>query len=312
MRNADGPNAGPALCGPDGERVPDVRTDLSFEPSWSPNPFPAVPTSPRRFSRFRTDYLVYEALVQRGKGGVYKALDVTSTPLRQCVIKEGRRHGETDWNRQDGRARILAERQVLHSLASSGIGVPVVYEEFEEQGNAYIAIEYLGRSTLEDLVREAGVLAMGDALSLAAKMALQVAKVHEAGWAWRDCKPRNMVVGAADTLRPIDFEGACHIDSRGVPPWGSEGYVSPEWLDPTIDQAKSDLFALGVSCYQILVGRRCLGMTSRDLVASPIGARRREVRPEIKRLVAALLDADPNRRPSARTAAEVLSAAANS
>ncbi|WP_445800664.1 protein kinase domain-containing protein [Streptomyces malaysiensis] len=113
-------------------------------------------------------------------------------------------------------------------------------------------------------------------------------------------------------LRPIDFEGACPVASRGLAPLGSEGYVAPEWLDGAADQVSCDLFALGVSCYQLLVGSRSLGASSSRIAASPIGRRRRGLGPEIKQLINGLLDANPGRRPSARTVAEVMSAAATS
>ncbi|MEU0836354.1 hypothetical protein [Streptomyces sp. NPDC005969] len=110
----------------------------------------------------------------------------------------------------------------------------------------------------------------------------------------------------------MDFEGACPVDARGLAPWGSEGYVPPEWLDPGADQLRCDLFALGVSCYQILVGSWSLGVASSRIAASPIGRRRRGLAPEIKQLISKMLHSDPDRRPSARTAADMMSAAAAS
>ncbi|WP_421111029.1 protein kinase domain-containing protein [Streptomyces sp. NEAU-S77] len=178
------------------------------------------------------------------------------------MLKEGRRHGETDWDGQDGRARVRTEAMALRELAAAGVHVPVVYEEFDEQRHACLAVEDVGERTLEELVRVERLLSVRGALLLSAGVARLVAEVHEAGWAWRDCKPRNVVVGDHGVLRRIDFEGGCSIGVRGLSPWGSEGYASPEWLDPAADQSSCDLFALGVSCYQVLVGTRSFGATS--------------------------------------------------
>jgi hypothetical protein len=296
----------PALREPDGTLIPDVRSDPGYEPSWCPNPFPAAPLSPRRTSRFRDRYLVYEPLTQRGKGGVYKALDMAETPMRPCVVKEGRRHGETDWQGRDGRAFVLTEIRVLHDLAAAGLRVPAIKDTFEEQRNVYLVLEYLGSRTLEEVVRTAGRLPVADALRLAAALAALVARIHEAGWVWRDIKPRNVIMDDAGDLRPIDFEGACRRGARNVPPWGSDGYLPPGWQGALTDQIGNDLFALGVSCRQILIGARSFGLPADAHRRDPIGRRRHGVPPEARQLITALLEDDPARRPTAKAAAECL------
>ncbi|MEU9133157.1 protein kinase [Kitasatospora sp. NPDC048540] len=297
----------PALRGPDGDLVPDVRTDPFFDPSWCPNPFPPRSTSERPKSHFGSRYLAYEPIMQRGKGGVYKALDMAETPLRRCIVKEGRCQGETWWDGRDGKALMLAESHALEELADAGVNVPKIIEMFEEQRNLYLVLEHLGERTVEDLLRDAVTLPVEAAIGLAATVAECVAEVHEAGWAWRDIKPRNVMIDDSGVLHPIDFEGACRSDARNLPPWGSEGYVAPEWLDPMADHVEADLFALGVTCYQILAGARSFGLTVGHVREVPIGRRRHGIPEDVRRLVSSLLGSDPDLRPSARTAAEVLS-----
>lgn len=301
----------PALRAPDGQLVPDERTYTFFEPSWCPSPFPAPPASRRRPSMFGTRYLVYESLIQRGKGGVYQALDMAEVPFKLCIVKEGRRHGETDWGGRDGRARVKTEAHVLRELASAGVRVPLIRDIFEEKRNLYLVLEYLGEQTLERRIRDAVVLPIENALELAAAMAALVGEVHESGWAWRDVKPRNIIVDDTGMLNAVDFEGACRPGARDVPPWGSEGYVPLEWLDPMTDHIKNDLFALGVSCYQILAGARSFGLAIDNIKKISIGRRRRQVPSDARRIVAALLDSNPNHRPRARAAAEAFAAAAS-
>ncbi|WP_285732119.1 protein kinase domain-containing protein [Kitasatospora phosalacinea] len=209
----------PALRPPDGGMIQDVRTDPDFDPWWCRNPFPRKAERRGRPSLFRTRYLVFEPLTQRGKGGVHKALEMTGTPMRTCVVKEGRLHGETGWDGRDGRdgrKLVLAEARMLQDLAAAGVDVPAVREVFVEQRNAYLVLEHLGDRTPEQVVREAGVLPVREALHLAGALAAGVADVHEAGRAWRDVKPRNAVVDGTGLVRPIDFEGACRSDARNV------------------------------------------------------------------------------------------------
>ena len=62
------------------------------------------------------DLLPFKALAQRGKGGVYQAADLLVSPARLVIMKEGLRHGETDWLGQDGFRRSQHEGRVLRSL----------------------------------------------------------------------------------------------------------------------------------------------------------------------------------------------------
>src|SRR5262249_8987130 len=101
----------PAITGPDGKLMPDRRAPGAAVPPWLTDPFQAVRSRPVRLrtTPLETTYTNYEALVQRGKGGVYQAVDFSSTPSKPCIIKEGRRHGETDWVGLDGFDRIKWE-----------------------------------------------------------------------------------------------------------------------------------------------------------------------------------------------------------
>jgi serine/threonine protein kinase len=300
----------PMLRMPDGQYFPDDRGVANFEPSWDPDPFHTSPP-PRRRSRFGSRYLVCEPFTQRGKGGVFKALDLAETPITPCVVKEGRRHGETDWSGRDGRAYLKAEAAALAELTATGVRGPSIRDMFEEARNLYLVLDYLGERTLEDLVRESGVLPVPEALRLAAAFADLVADVHEAGWAWRDVKPRNVVVGSDGGLHAVDFEGSCRADARNVPLWGSVGYLPPQPFDPSSDQIQNDLFALGVSCYQIVVGSRAFALDVQSIKATPVGRRRNHLPPGARGVIGALLHSQPQRRIPARVASAALIASAS-
>ena len=99
-----------------------------------------------------TTFRAYEAISQRGKGGVYRALDLTVRPARLCLLKEGRRHGETDFFDRDGRWRVRHEHQVLVSLRRAGIDVPNVYDSFEIDGHYYLVTEFIEGETWGDAI----------------------------------------------------------------------------------------------------------------------------------------------------------------
>ena len=133
IENPDGTRIS-AIKDKEGKLVPDRREPGEAVPKWVTNPFPTQQylSSEGSISEnlLQTMFLAYEALSQRGKGGVYRALDLSTIPARLCVLKEGRRHGETDLDGRDGYWRIEYEAQVLSSLALAGIAVPKLYKTF--------------------------------------------------------------------------------------------------------------------------------------------------------------------------------------
>jgi serine/threonine protein kinase len=128
------------------------------------------------------------------------------------------------------------------------------------------------------------------------------------GWVWRDCKPTNLLVDGG-TLRPLDFEGAVAVGSDPQLPWGSAGFIPPEWRDA--DQGRhsvlpsQDLYALGALIHSILAANPPPVTDA----PRPIGVHRRGVPREVRALVAALLDEVPTRRPNATDAMRILARA---
>ena len=83
-----------------------------------------------------------------------------------------------------------------------------------------------------------------------------LARVHAAGWMWRDCKPSHILFHGG-TLRLIDFEGACRIDETEILPWGSPDYIPPPYRGKFSRRAGTleDDYALGVIAFQFLSGK---------------------------------------------------------
>ncbi|HYN84135.1 MAG TPA: protein kinase [Pyrinomonadaceae bacterium] len=308
METADGTRAF-AMRDPEGRLVPDPRGSAA-PPEWVTDPFP-----PRRKTRtprvatpspLKTTYRAFRALAQRGKGGVYQALDLSGRAPRLCVLKEGRRDGEVGWDGRDGFWRVRHEARVLASLAASGAGVPRLYDAFEADGNFYVAVEHVEGVDLEKwLGRKNRRLSLARSLRHSIELAEVLARVHDAGWVWRDCKPRNIILTPRGRLRPLDFEGACPVARPDPVPWGTPSYIPPEWGEDFNGQSRlpEDLYALGSIIYLLLVG-----CPPDAAPALPLERLRRNVPAAARRVVSELLDADPRRRPPARAVARRLTA----
>ncbi|MBA3883456.1 MAG: hypothetical protein H0X73_12305 [Chthoniobacterales bacterium] len=209
--------------------------------------------------------------MQRGKGGVYEALDLTVSPARLVIIKEGRRHGETAFDGTDGYARLRHEARILRRLRKAGAAVPEVQREFTQNGNRYIVLEKLeGRPLLPPKRIQPAKPSWHRADKILNQLAAELARVHSAGWVWRDCKPSHVFLHRG-RLTLIDFEGACRIGDTNLLPWGSAEYASVICRSTPSRSAglNEDLYALGVIAFQFTTGSfpGCAAMSRARLYA---------------------------------------------
>ena len=295
-----------ALRSPEGELVPDVRESPIAGPEWVTDPFQSLEPAEDDsvVSPLKTRFRAVRALTQRGKGGVYQAVDLGTDPPRFCILKEGRKHGEPAWDGCDGYWRVSHEEKVLNSLKSHGVDVPSIYSSFEVEGNFYLAIEFISGISLQTLLsRRKRRLSLRRALEYSLELSSLMAQIHSAGWVWRDCKPANLMITSAGKVRPLDFEGACLITQPDPTPWGTPNFVPPEAAHAFHGQSRKpeDLYALGVLIYHLLFGG--FPPASNDI---PFTKLRRNVPPAICKLVSQLLSPVPKSRPSARQVANEL------
>lgn len=299
-----------SIVSPRGIEIEDPRKAVSTQFDWLKDPFgkrSSVSIKPKT-NKLNSRYIVYEALSQRGKGGVYECLDVLDDPPRKCIMKEGRKNGETTWDGRDGKSRIRNEAKVLASLATTRAKVPRIYDRFTLDHNEYLVIERIEGTSLNVLMeRGRRRLSLGTLLKICLQLCEIVASIHQMGWVWRDCKPRNFIVDMHGTVRAIDFEGACRSDKPDALPWSTKFYTPPEMVKANSVYSeppnfKHDLFALGVCIFQILEGK--LPVSNPNESWRKIT--RRGVSPEIKEQISRLLSHSPQERPEASKVAGFL------
>ena len=177
--------------------------------------------------------------------------------MRRVIIKEGRRHGETNWDGRDGYALVKHEAQVLRKLRAAGLPVPEVFREFTQNGNRYLVLERIpGRPLLAAKRVQPLKTSWRRAERILEQLAPLLSRMHAAGWTWRDCKPSHIFVQGG-TVRFIDFEGACRNDQTELLPWGSPDYIPPRYHGKFSRCAGTleDDYALGVIAFQFLSGK---------------------------------------------------------
>ena len=205
---------------------------------------------------FGLDFLVFKAFTGRGKGSVFEALELLASAARLVVIKQGKRHGDTDWNGEDGYARVKREGRILRVLQGVGIPVSKIFREFNHCGHRYLILEKIcGRPLLPPRRQQPVKPSWRRASEILAKLGPLLSKLHAAGWVWRDCKPAH-ILRHRGAIRLIDFEGACLIDETDVLPWGSPNYVPPIYHGKFSRRpgTMEDDYALGVIAFQFATG----------------------------------------------------------
>jgi hypothetical protein len=285
-----------AIRDPDGNLIVDDRYTAE-PPKWTTNPFSVSNTEEKSESLDSTPYRIVNAITQRGKGGVYQAIDFSVEAPRWCVIKQARQGGEVQWNGRDATWLLKNEAEVLGKLAAAGVEVPRIYSKFLLNRDHYLVLEHIDGDTLENrLAKRHRRLPIAKVVDLCIKIGTLLGKIHKAGWIWRDCKPANLIITNGGDIRPLDFEGAAPIDRPDWLVWQTKAFLPPlEKFDLNARQGSDDVYSLGVICYFLLTGTMPDGLTS-------ISVLRERVPRTLEELVTKLMSADPNDRPKIPTA----------
>jgi serine/threonine protein kinase len=185
-----------------------------------------------------------------GFGRVYSAQDPSVG--RTVAIKVMNAPGDTDLAR-----RFRTEAMTVASLAHKNI--VTVHEYGEQDGAPYLVMEYLEGVNLQELIKQ-GALTLLEKVEIMTEVADGLFCAHRQGITHRDVKPANIMRLADGSVKIMDFgiariggEGANRLTQTGFIV-GTWSYMAPEQFNGTSDPL-SDIFAYGVTFYELLTGR---------------------------------------------------------
>ena len=226
-----------------------------------------VPTSGASSSRRITGALVIGSLLSGryrivqlvGKGGfgaVYKALDERFQGQRVVAIKELSDSQVSPSEKAQALQDFRQEANLLVQLSHPNL--PNVSDFFEEGGKAYLVMEFIEGETLEKKQDEAGgpldeALVMGWALQLCNVLHYLHTRPHPI--IFRDMKPSNVMVTRDREIKLIDFGIARFFKAtvtKDTTLLGSQGYAPLEQYGRGQSDARSDIYALGATLYDLL------------------------------------------------------------
>lgn len=261
-----------------------------------------------------------------GMGAIYTVRHRLLGEIRVVKVMRPQLAGD-----QEFAARFLREAQTAIRLRHPNIAQLYDFST-DEEGNAYIVMEYIEGIDLRELVRRFGPPSLGLSLEIAVQGLAALGFLHRRKMVHRDISPDNLMLARDADGRPVVklidlgivkvLEADHGLTSTGVF-LGKLRYAAPEQLlaaeGRTIDQ-RADLYSFGIVLYELLTGKFPIaGATSSSLIAGhlyqaptsfdatdPDG----RVPEPLRRVVMQLLEKEPDRRvASAEELAAALAAA---
>lgn len=236
-----------------GTKVEDSRKFRNAIPEGIGNPLPQYQQNNKNFKR----YLLTKALIKRGKGSTFSALQFKNNAVRNCILKEGKKNGEVYYDKKDGFSRIMHEEKVLQKLKKVYTSIPSVLEAFNLNNNRYLILEQIEGITLNRYIKKNNKVSF-EAFKLIAMQVVEILnKIHDSNLVWRDCKADNFIINSKTKLvTAIDFEGSCKKDSKQLISWSSPGFTPPEAdiFKEQIVTEKFDSYSFGCLLIYIITG----------------------------------------------------------
>jgi eukaryotic-like serine/threonine-protein kinase len=254
---------------------------------------------------FAGRYKIESILGRGGMGVVYKATDaqldetVAIKTLPGDVMTRSPEDLER-FKREIRLARKITHRNVLRT-----------YDYGEAEGVYFISMEYVRGYTLSELMDEAPSRQMPAraTIGISRQICRGLHAAHEQGIIHRDIKPQNVLIDAKGEVKLMDFgvarmtEAAEAMTQAGLIV-GTPHYMSPEQVQGKTLDPRTDVYAMGVLLYELLVGRRPFESTSLTGILTahimekpkPVIELRSEVGRELNAIVMRCLEKDPAAR----------------
>ena len=201
-------------------------------------------------------YRVISHLADGGMASVYVALDARLD--REVALKIMRPGLATDAVFVD---RFRSEARSAARLSHPN--VVAVFDQGEDDGQVFLAMELVDGKTLRDVIHEEAPLTARESLAILEPILMALHAAHTAGLIHRDVKPENVIVRRDGEVKVADFGLARAITNQTTTSQtgvllGTVSYLSPEQVERGVADQRSDLYAAGLLLFEMLTGRKAV------------------------------------------------------
>jgi CHASE2 domain-containing sensor protein/tRNA A-37 threonylcarbamoyl transferase component Bud32 len=200
----------------------------------------------------------YEILKELGQGAMGTVYLGKDHKINREVAIKTLRYGDVESDQlEEVKTRFFHEAEAVGKLSHPNI--VTIFDVGEDHDMAYMAMELLKGAELAEYCRKDNLLPVDRVLRIASSVADALSYAHSCGVVHRDIKPANIILLENDQVKVTDFGIARVLNisetQTGVV-LGTPGYMSPEQVGGKKVDGRSDLFSLGVVCYELLTGEK--------------------------------------------------------
>ncbi len=199
------------------------------------------------------NFRILEVLGEGGMGIVYKAMDLKLE--RYVALKILGAQAITN-------PRFIErfKREAKNQAKLSHPNIVTVYG-FTETNNTFgIAMEYINGETLDDLIERVGKIDLLTSLKIIKQVLSGCSYSHNKGFIHRDIKPSNVIIGQDGIAKIMDFGISKSLtEGKGITKTGAKLgtilYMSPEQFKGQEPTRQSDIYSIGCTLYEMILGR---------------------------------------------------------
>jgi serine/threonine-protein kinase len=182
-----------------------------------------------------------------------------------------------------------------------------IYSAGWDEDEVYFAMRYIRGRNLLEIINQEGPLTPRKAVNYLLPISDALKYAHRKGLIHRDIKPANIIIDEQGTPMLADFGLAMNantkLETTGIV-YGTMQYMSPEQFKNERLDYRTDVYSFGISFYEIVIGKppfhRLSKMELANAVVNKIPAPPSQIAPdlpeELSRLIARLIEKDPNKR----------------
>jgi serine/threonine protein kinase/beta-lactam-binding protein with PASTA domain len=203
-------------------------------------------------------YLLQRRLAAGGMATIYAGIDTRLD--RPVAVKIMHAHLAND---EAFVSRFIKEAKATAALSHPNI-VSIQDQGWNEGGPpaVFLVMELVEGTTLRDFLNENGILNFEQAIQIINPVLSALAAAHKIGIIHRDIKPENILISKDGRIKVADF-GLARNTSMGQTMTaessvvlGSVSYLSPEQVQRGVADARSDIYAIGIVLFEMLIGKK--------------------------------------------------------
>ncbi len=200
-------------------------------------------------------YRVRELIAHGGMGSVYRAVDTRlEREVALKVMREDLARDATFVQRFRHEARAAARLSHPHVVG--------VYDQGDDNGVVFLAMELVAGATLRSRLAAEGALSAGESLGIMRDVLDALAAAHRAGLVHRDVKPEHVLISRDGVVKVADFGLARAVSSHTATATGTMlgtvSYLAPEQVEGHRGDERSDVYAAGLVLYEMLTGAKAV------------------------------------------------------